>query len=66
MKHTVSNDAAINVCYVVLFVGGDFDERFVYPHQQHAGMGTNNNDIQSFEVFYGGDANDISEGEWFL
>ena len=29
-------------------------------------MGTNNNDIQSFEVFYGGDANDISEGEWFL
>lgn len=27
-----SNDAAINVCYVVLFVGGDFDERFVYPH----------------------------------
>ena len=25
-------------------------------------MGTNNNDIQSFEVFYGGDANDISEG----
>ena len=26
-----SNDAAINVCYVVLFVGGDFDERFVYP-----------------------------------
>ena len=61
-----SHDAAVDVCDVVLSVDSDIDERVVHSDQQYAGMGTMDYHVESLALFYGSDADGISQRERVL
>ena len=58
--------AAGHVRHVVLHADFHPDERTVYPHQQHAGVGTRHHLLQSVALLYGNHAHGLPEGKRHL